>query len=1157
MCQRRMVLELRLVRNLEAEPEVVDEIRQGIVFAFVCGHCHSTKRVQHALLMYHPRQLPAMVFVPPPGLSRRDSRWAGSDLAQLVREAEAMTDAPHIEWGELDAIVPIVERWIARPTPNAEEAVPPEEPLPDDLPSLFARIRERLDPTATTAGQMTQVSTSLAELHRARERFGAADDQQRIEGAIRVMEELRVAVELTHIEELIDPEQGATPASLERALARSIALEDLAEGNQRAHVSIYRGLALFKVHPEKAAEAIAIVEATLPALRDEPERTWLATALNNLALMYWDQRHSGDHDEWIEKAIGAGEEALALPELSHVDKPRDRARRAAVLGNLSSAYGSRAAGHPVANETRSLELAEQALELLDPHLQRHTVALLHNNIGMHYLQTQSGDRYANIEKARESLELAASGLRREQNPAEWAMVQNNLGICHSMRYAGNRERNIEKAFTHFGNAMSAARPQDGLAQWAQARLGVATTLLERDLEPAERFEQQAIELMEEVLAVTADNPDEQIVAECHQQLATLYGRKVNEGAAEYAERAMDHVARASAYYDRESYARNWGVMRSGLSLVKAKMAEPDRPGALAAAEEAIEALPRDRFPFEWGVAQLNKAIVHQILGDLDQAVRHGEFALTELTPARFPSLATRVASMLGECHGEAGRWPEATAAFREAVNACRYAYEESLRSSARTDLFRQAGIQHTSAAYAAARAGDMDQAIVLAEEGRAFALREALELDPATVDPTVDHTSPGYQTYLQALERMRTAEAAIRAPWLAHARTTTQLARLDADQRQTDLEEARRAAAEARGGLTTRQPRDIAAIRRYADGMDAVVYVLSTSWGSVMLTLRPETGEMAKRESPLTHERLSERLFRRDGLLVGAMVGGELVREAIADLQRSHITDWLREGLRGAGTVMMVPMGPWSAVPFNAFTDDQTVLVHAVSAEVRHHCRTRLARGSGRQPGVLAYADPSLPLAGREAAEVGDGRVIPPGSDAKQELLAALPRYTHLHLATHGVYSLEEPAESAIRIGADVLSLRELIGQQLLKGVRLVFLSACQTGISDILSARDEVVGLPSACIYSGAIGVVGTLWPVDDTATYLLVRAFYRAVAEAEPPVALAQARHWLRNVTAGELLSESVDLPDALGYLRLRAPGDRPFHDPFFWAPFIYVGA
>ncbi|MEU4240744.1 CHAT domain-containing protein [Actinoplanes sp. NPDC026619] len=1161
-CGRPMVLELRVIRNLEAEPEVLTEIRQGVLFDFVCGHCHRAVQAPHGLLVYHPRKLPVMLFVPPPGMGRRDSQWTGSDLAQIVRKAESMTETPHVASGTIDAIAPVIEEWMTALPPAAEEAPPaPAEELPDDLDRLFARIRDRLDPAAEVAGQTMQIDTSLAELRRARGRFGEAGDR-RIAHAMPILEELQVAVELSAIEELIDPERGATPETLERALAQSAALAERAEGVQRAQARVYLGLARFKLDSLRGAEsfteAIATVESALPSLRTEEDPIWLVAALCNLGAMYWAQRHTGDREAWIERAVRVGEEALGLLDQRPAESPRDRARHAAVLIGLHHAYAARAAGDPAENEARGLQLAEQALAIVDPVHHPYTAAMIHNDIGMHYLRTRTGDRHLNIEQARAELELAVAGLRRERNPAEWAMVQINLGVCYQQRYAGNRAVNVEQAFTCFGNATAATREQTGRTEWAMARLGLATTMLERDLEPRARFEQQAIDLIEEVLGAV---DGEHARAECHQQLATLYGRRVNRGAIEDAGRALEHGARAVVFYTRERDPGLWGVLRSGLSLVKAKMAEPDLPGALAYADEAIAALPPERYPFEWGIAQLNKAVVHQINNEPDLAVRHGELALEQLTPDRAPEFSARAADLLGECHAEAGRWPAAAAAFRTAINAFRYAYAESARSSARTTLFRQAGVQHTSAAYAEARAGNLAQAVALAEAGRAFALREALELDPATVDASVDPESAAYQHYLSALAAVRAAESAVRAPWLAHARTTAPQARLDDETRKAELESARRVAAAARAALTTAAPVDVAAIRGYATGVDAVVYLLSTTWGTVLLSLRPGTGEIEKREHPFTHQDLSALLFHSDGpghgggLLVGAMTGGEPIRQAIADLRRSAVADWLRDALRGLGTALIVPMGPWSAVPFSLFAADGSVLIQAVSAEVRHHCRTRLARESGRPSGVLAYGDPSLPLAAREVETLG--RVVPAGPGAKDELLAALPDFDRLHLATHGIYRLDDPAESAILIGGQELRLRELIERQLLNGVRLAFLSACQTGVSDILSARDEVVGLPSACIYSGAIGVVGTLWPVDDAATFLFVRAFYRECADATPPVALARAREWLRDATAREILQQCDGLPPELDFLRFRVPADRPFGDPYFWAPFIYVGA
>src|SRR3954466_11206787 len=99
-CRRSIVFELRIIRNLATDPGLPAEIRDGTLFTVVCAHCHTATQVPHALLMYHPAQLPTMLFVAVSGLSRHDNQWLSSDLAQVVRAAEAMTEPPHILWGE-------------------------------------------------------------------------------------------------------------------------------------------------------------------------------------------------------------------------------------------------------------------------------------------------------------------------------------------------------------------------------------------------------------------------------------------------------------------------------------------------------------------------------------------------------------------------------------------------------------------------------------------------------------------------------------------------------------------------------------------------------------------------------------------------------------------------------------------------------------------------------------------------------------------------------------------------------------------------------------------------------------------------------------------------------------------------------------------------
>jgi CHAT domain-containing protein len=222
------------------------------------------------------------------------------------------------------------------------------------------------------------------------------------------------------------------------------------------------------------------------------------------------------------------------------------------------------------------------------------------------------------------------------------------------------------------------------------------------------------------------------------------------------------------------------------------------------------------------------------------------------------------------------------------------------------------------------------------------------------------------------------------------------------------------------------------------------------------------------------------------------------------------------------------------------------------------------------------------------------------------ERLAAPLAASHcLHFSCHGYFNFTEPLRSALLLAdstvhslpADAdpsqylpisdggaidlhqcLTLLDLF-QLDLRQARLVALSACETGLSDIKSASDEFVGLSTGFLFAGCNSVIGTLWTVPDISTGLLMAHFYRLLKA--PTVqggggvslALKQAQHWLRTLTL-EQLPEQLDalrssLPPALAdnmahnfahdlqrLNRNHAPSDCPFSSPFYWAAFTAVG-
>lgn len=172
-----------------------------------------------------------------------------------------------------------------------------------------------------------------------------------------------------------------------------------------------------------------------------------------------------------------------------------------------------------------------------------------------------------------------------------------------------------------------------------------------------------------------------------------------------------------------------------------------------------------------------------------------------------------------------------------------------------------------------------------------------------------------------------------------------------------------------------------------------------------------------------------------------------------------------------------------------------------------------------------------------------------------------------LHFSCHGTFDVVSPLDqSGLQLADEFLNMGEIFGLDLRK-CRLVVLSACETGLTDFTSIIDEYIGLPSGFLYAGSVSVVSSLWAVDDCSTALLMIKLYENLQDpqAYPTIAIAlnQAQLWLRDATAAELLewTKGLNLDENLTKqtqkkLRRRAPGEQPFHHPYYWAAFCAIG-
>lgn len=213
------------------------------------------------------------------------------------------------------------------------------------------------------------------------------------------------------------------------------------------------------------------------------------------------------------------------------------------------------------------------------------------------------------------------------------------------------------------------------------------------------------------------------------------------------------------------------------------------------------------------------------------------------------------------------------------------------------------------------------------------------------------------------------------------------------------------------------------------------------------------------------------------------------------------------------------------------------------------------------------------------------------GADATlQNLESQIDDAALIHLATHGlVGSRARPYDASLALTHPDRATSEDIGFLTLERIMrtwsgrldtcdLVILSACDTQRG--IQKGDSLMALPWGFFYAGAPTVMASLWRVDDIATSLLMSRVHENLLGAynEPRLielptgsdralskvdALREAKTWLRNLTweDREVLLEGADQAFASrGVTRATQPREsfsRPYEHPYYWAPFVLIGA
>lgn len=858
---------------------------------------------------------------------------------------------------------------------------------------------------------------------------------------------------------------------------------------------------------------------------------------------------SANRPESLEEAIRLFRQVL--DEYPPAAPPHLRAR---ILESLGNALRNRLRGPRAENLEEAIDRYREALVLVDHEQAPDTWAVLQGSLGMAWSDRVRGDRAENLEHARAAYEQALEVFNRGRFPIEWAVTVHNLANVLRDRIRGSREENLEEAIRLYEESLEVRTREANAAQWA----------------------------------MTLHN------------LAIACRRRIRGSPEENADRAIALSLQALEVRTRESSPLRWAQTLCTLGNAWAERRHGDPAANLRQARDAfasaLEVMTPETSPFEAATILRNLGKVRGVLhlahgeGSAEEAISACRAALEIHSIDTAPRDHREAADILGLIELGLKRWSKAVETFSSALEASEILYQAGPMPDSRSAELREGRDRGARIAYALARTGRLAEAVEILERSRVRALGEALARNEALLESAREEHRNAFE---EVREQIRALEAEARDAGADAERSFLAIA--------AELRAARQRLRELVEVIRLDIPDFFAEGLRF-DGISQVatslgcplIQLLTISWGSLALMVPPgalTSADVAAVWLDQFDETVLEHLlFRRSRPLFPQEEGGQ--EEAKAALEEAWpflyrlLLEPLAESLesRGFDRAVLLPAGRLSLFPLHAVVEDRVLLTTAPSALL---LQASIARSRARRnlpPRFLGVGAslPSMPLpfASREVETVsthfppGRSRTLLDTAATCSTVFSQMADTTHLHFACHGTFEKDDPLRSALHLAAgDRLTLRDLLdGRPDLSAARLAVLSACRSGLSDYLDLPDEALGFPAVFLQAGIPAVIGTLWPVADLSSALLIRRFYEVHLKEGQPAgeALRSAQRWLRNATAAELglaahaeeLLARARTPAerAAAYQILRRarsrPDLRPYAHPYYWAGYFLAG-
>ncbi len=945
---------------------------------------------------------------------------------------------------------------------------------------------------------------------------------------------------------------------------------------------------------------------------------WARTQ-NNLGNAYCN-RIRGEKADNLETAIDRYRESLKVytPEAFPYDWARTQ-------NNLGNAYSDRIRGEKADNLETAIACYRESLKVYTPEAFPYDWARTQNNLGSAYSDRIRGEKADNLETAIACLRESLKVYTPEAFPYDWARTQNNLGNAYCNRIRGEKADNLETAIACLRESLKVYTPEAFPYDWAwtQNNLGKAYSDRIRG-EKADNLE-TAIACYRESLKVRIPQALPYEWANTQICLGLAYWGRIRGEKADNLETAIACYRESLKVYTPEAFPIEWALIQNNLGMAYSDRIRGEKADnletAIACYRESLKVYTPEAFPIEWALIQNNLGMAYsdRIRGEkadnLETAIACYRESLKVYTPEAFPLDCLRTAANLGDLAFGEGNWQLAIEAYSKAVEAIELSRSWSMTPQSKQEVMEAAIDVYHNIVQTYLNAEQIPLALEYVERSKTRNLVELIatrDLNPkGDFSPYIltklaclrDETRTE-QIYLANQERKYNTFSELGQSSPPSLRDRTRLTQLQ--QELDELIEHNIWPIDPTFSLTQKvETIPFSDIQSLIDERTAIVEWYIT--GEKILTFlvthhspEPQVWQSSTEDLKNLFNWGNEYLESYDTNRQQWKTNLETSLAKLTEIL--HLDKSISLVPKECDHLILIPhlflhILPLHALPVGSQNvNTSKCLLDLFSRGVEYAPSCQLLKITQNQQhhdlsNLFAIQNPTEDLIYTDL-EVETIRSFFPNaevlakqaaSEASLKLHRNLPLANCVHFSCHGAFNPVSPLESALVLSKDEankedgkLTLAEIF-ELSLQQCRLVTLSACETGFTDINSLSDEYIGLPNGFLFAGSPSIVSSLWTVSDLSTAFLMVKFYENLPQSpqagEVAISLNQAQKWLRNLTVDEFdqLLEQFK-PQLAQILEQLRPGQRiiyhehieqirhqkphPFANPYYWAAFTAIG-